>query len=141
MKNRYVATVLCSIPENRRSDVDRELRAAIDDAIEAKVEQGEQPSTAETTVLTDLGDPALLAADYSDRPLYLIGPRFYLPWLRLMRKLLAVIPMLAGMVSTLVHLVTGAGLIEAILGGLWTALLAAECGGLDDLGVCDGRAG
>jgi hypothetical protein len=125
MKNRYVAAVLSSIPETRRSDVDRELRAAIDDAIEARVEQGEPPSAAETTVLTDLGDPALLAADYSDRPLYLIGPRFYLPWLRLMRKLLAVIPLLAGVVAAVVRLVTGEGLVEALLGGVWTGLIAA----------------
>ncbi len=125
LKNRYVATVLGSIPENLRSDVDRELRAAIDDAIEAKVEQGEEPSAAETAVLTDLGDPALIAADYSDRPLYLIGPRFYLPWLRLMRKLLVVIPLLAGTVAAVVHFVTGEGPVGAILGGLWTGLIAA----------------
>ena len=50
IKERYVATVLSSIPESRRSDVDRELRAAIDDAVEARVEQGEDPSAAETTV-------------------------------------------------------------------------------------------
>ena len=125
MKDRYVATVLSSIPENRRGDVDRELRAAIDDAIEAKIEQGEQPPAAETTVLTEMGDPALLAAGYSDRPLYLIGPRFYLPWQRLMRKLLAVIPLLAGTVAAVVHLVTGDGLIEAVLGGVWTGFIAA----------------
>lgn len=125
IKERYVATVLSSIPESRRSDVDRELRAAIDDAVEARVELGEGPSAAETIVLTDLGDPARLAADYSDRPLYLIGPRFYLPWLRVMRKLLAMIPPLAGMVALIVQLLTGEGLGGAILGGLWAGLVTA----------------
>jgi hypothetical protein len=125
IKERYVATVLSSIPESRRSDVDRELRAAIDDAVEARVEQGEDLSAAETTVLTDLGDPARLAADYSDRPLYLIGPRFYLPWLRVMRKLLAVISPLAGMVALIVQLLTGEGLVGAILGGLWAGFVTA----------------
>jgi hypothetical protein len=125
IKERYVATVLNSIPESRRSDVDRELRAAIDDAVEARVEQGEEPSIAESTVLTDLGDPARLAADYSDRPLYLIGPRFYLPWLRVMRKLLTVIPPLAGMVTLMVQLLIGEGLVGAILGGLWAGFIAA----------------
>jgi len=125
VKERYVSTVLSSIPESRRSDVDRELRAAIDDAVEARVEQGEEPSAAETTVLTDLGDPARLAADYSDRPLYLIGPRFYLSWLRVMRKLLAVIPPLAGMVALVVQLLTGEDLFGSILGGLWAGFIAA----------------
>nr|MDP9493730.1 permease prefix domain 1-containing protein [Actinomycetota bacterium] len=125
IKERYVATVLNSIPESRRSDVDRELRAAIDDAVEARVEEGEEQSAAETTVLTDLGDPARLAADYSDRPLYLIGPRFYLPWLRVMRKLLAVIPPLASMVALVVQLLTGEGVVEAILSGLWAGFITA----------------
>ena len=125
IRERYVATVLGSIPESRRGDVDRELRAAIDDAVEARVDQGEEPSIAETTVLTDLGDPARLAADYSDRPLYLIGPRFYLPWLRVMRKLLAVVPPLAGMVALVVQLLTGEAVVGAILGGLWAGLITA----------------
>jgi hypothetical protein len=125
VKERYVATVLSSIPEGRRSDVDRELRAAIDDAVEARVEQGEEQSAAETRVLTDLGDPARLAADYSDRPLYLIGPRFYLAWLRVMRKLVAVIPPLVGMVVLVVQLLTGEDLIGALLGGLWAGLITA----------------
>jgi len=125
IKERYVATVLSSIPESRRSDVDRELRAAIEDEVEARVEQGEEQPAAETIVLTNLGDPARLAADYSDRPLYLIGPRFYLAWLRVMRKLLAVIPPLAGMVALVVHLLTGEDLVGSILGGLWAVFITA----------------
>lgn len=125
IKERYVATVLGSIPESRRSDVDRELRAAIDDAIEARVDEGEEPSVAESAVLTDLGDPARLAADYSDRPLYLIGPRFYLPWLRVMRKLLAFVPPVAGMITLVVQLLTGEDLVGAILGGIWAGVITA----------------
>lgn len=125
IKERYVATVLGSIPESRRSDVDRELRTAIDDAIEARVEQGEEPSVAESAVLTDLGDPARLAADYSDRPLYLIGPRFYLPWLRVMRKLLAFVPAVAGMLTVVVQLLTGEDIVGAILGGVWAGVITA----------------
>lgn len=124
IRERYVATVLNSMPESRRSDVDRELRAAIDDAVDARVEQGEDPASAETTVLTDLGDPARLAADYSDRPLYLIGPRFYLPWSRVMRKLLALIPPLAGMVALVVQLLAGEDVVGAILGALWAGVIA-----------------
>ena len=29
-------------------------------------------------MLTELGDPVILAAEYADRPLHLIGPRYYL---------------------------------------------------------------
>jgi hypothetical protein len=43
-------------------------------------------------VLTELGDPVALAAGYADRPLHLLGPRYYLTWRRLLRLLLAIVP-------------------------------------------------
>ena len=43
-------------------------------------------------MLTELGDPDKLAAGYTDRPLYLIGPRYYLDWWRLLKLLLWIVP-------------------------------------------------
>ena len=48
-------------------------------------------SAAERAVLTDLGDPDKLAAGYTDRPLHLIGPRYYLDWWRLLKLLLWIV--------------------------------------------------
>ena len=42
-------------------------------------------------MLTELGDPDKLAAGYTDRPLYLIGPRYYLDWWRLLKLLLWIV--------------------------------------------------
>jgi hypothetical protein len=42
-----------------------------------------------------------------------------------MRKLLAVIPPLAGMVALIVQLLTGEGLVGAILGGFWAGFITA----------------
>ena len=42
-------------------------------------------------MLTELGDPARLAAGYADRPLHLIGPALFLDYRRLLTTLLATV--------------------------------------------------
>jgi hypothetical protein len=77
LTDRYVAATLRSVPEKSRGDLERELRASIGDAIDARVARGEKPDAAEIAVLTELGDPAQLAASYAGPQRYLIGPRFF----------------------------------------------------------------
>jgi len=96
LTDRYVSAALRSIPEQKRADIDRELRASIDDAIDTRVDAGEPQKEAEYAVLTDFGDPARLAAGYADRPLYLIGPALFLDWWRLLKVLLAIVVPIAG---------------------------------------------
>ena len=84
-----------------------ELAASIADAVEARTEQGEEPEAAEREVLEELGDPAVLAAGYADRPLHLLGPRYYLTWRRLLILLLWIVPACA---------LLGVGLSQALLG-------------------------
>jgi hypothetical protein len=72
LTERYVAAAVRSLPENQRDDVERELRASIEDDIDARIESGASSDAAERDVLTELGDPSGLAARYSERPLYLI---------------------------------------------------------------------
>jgi len=123
--DRYVAAVLRAIPDDRRSDVEDELRAGIADAIESLVEAGEGAESAERAVLTDLGDPAGLAADYSDRPLWLIGPTYYLAWLQTMKRLAMLIPPIVGVVTVAIDFALGAGLVAALWNGLGAAFIAA----------------
>lgn len=124
LKDRYVGAVLRAIPEDQRSDVDTELRAAIEDAIDSRVETGENSSEAEVAVLTDLGDPDLLAAQYTGRPLWVLGPRYYLAWLRVVRRLLTFVPALVGVVSAVIRFVVDGNPVEALLGGVWTGVMA-----------------
>ncbi|MFC7484261.1 permease prefix domain 1-containing protein [Luedemannella flava] len=65
LTDRYVDATLRRLPERQRADIERELRASIEDAVEARVDGGEDPADAERAVLTGLGDPARLAAGYS----------------------------------------------------------------------------
>src|SRR5258708_33845857 len=74
---RYLATVLRSIPEPKRTDVERELRSSIEDAIEERLAAGHDASTAERVVLEALGDPSALAAASPGQPNYLIGPELF----------------------------------------------------------------
>ncbi|MEV4348676.1 permease prefix domain 1-containing protein [Actinoplanes sp. NPDC049596] len=85
--DRYVYTALRRIPEQQRSDIDRELRASIDDAVDARVESGEPLDTAVENALLELGDPDKLADSYADRPNFLIGPELYGVWRRFMLML------------------------------------------------------
>ena len=92
LTERYIAATVKSIPPATQADVRAELETLIADAVESRLEQGEDLGEAERGVLTELGDPAMLAAGYADRPLHLIGPRYYLTWWRLLKLLLIIVP-------------------------------------------------
>jgi hypothetical protein len=92
LTDRYVDAAMRTVPEQQRQDLGAELRASIEDQIDGRVDNGEEHSAAERAVLTELGDPDKLAAGYTDRPLWLIGPRYYLTWWRLTKVLWAIVP-------------------------------------------------
>lgn len=125
LKNRYVGAVLRALPEDQRSEVDRELRTAIDDAIDNRVEMGEATEQAEVAVLNDLGDPDRLASEYSGKPLALIGPRYYLAWIRLTKRLLVTIPPLVGVGNAVVRLALDSNGLDAVWGAVWAGWVAA----------------
>jgi hypothetical protein len=135
LTERYVEAAMRSVPEKQRPDLAAELRASIDDQIDAHVDAGESPDAAERAVLTDLGDPEKLAADYIDRPLHLIGPRYYLAWWRLTKLLWAIVPVCAAFGVALGQVLSGApvgtvlaSVVSVVLSvivhvGFWTTLV------------------
>lgn len=96
LTDRYIDAATRSIPEKLRPDIAAELRERIADELDGRLTAGDAPDAAERAVLTELGDPDVLAAEYIDRPLQLIGPRYYLAWWRLLRLLWAIVPACAG---------------------------------------------
>jgi len=135
LTERYIAATVKSISPAAQDDVRAELGASIDDAIEARLEQGEPRESAERAVLMELGDPGILAASYADRPLHLIGPRFYLTWWRLLKLLLIIVPPIA-MVGVALGTAISGGDVGAVIGamvavaistvvhiGFWTTLV------------------
>ncbi len=91
LTERYIDAAMRTVPEPQRPDLSAELRASIADQIDARVADGEPQDAAERAVLTDLGDPDKLAAGYTERPLWLIGPRYFLDWWRLLKLLLWIV--------------------------------------------------
>jgi len=123
LTDRYVDTAMRTVPEAQRADLAAELRASIEDQIEARVEQGEPHDSAERAVLTELGDPDKLAAGYTDRPLWLVGPRYFLDWWRLLKLLLYIVPACAAFGVALAMVLDGATFGE-IVGALVPLLLS-----------------
>ena len=116
LTDRYVFTALKSLPEAQRAEIDRELRASIRDAVEARIEAGHSTADAEHAVLSEFGDPQRLAARYADRPLYLIGPDLFLDWWRVLKILLLVVVPLAFVAAVLVRMAADPGNPAAAFG-------------------------
>ncbi|MEV0429247.1 permease prefix domain 1-containing protein [Micromonospora sp. NPDC050495] len=124
LTDRYLAATLRAVPADRREEIATELRGSIEDMIDGRRADGRDVATAEREVLTELGNPAQLAARYADRRLQLIGPAYYLAWERLMKLLLSFIPALVGVVVGLVEASDGNG-GGAIGAGISAAIQAA----------------
>ncbi|MGP3534491.1 permease prefix domain 1-containing protein [Microbacterium sp. RD1] len=123
LTDRYVAAAMRSVPEKQRPDLGAELHASIVDQVDARVGAGEAPDVAERAVLTQLGDPDTLAAGYVDRPLHLIGPRYFLPWWRLTKLLWAIVPACAAFGVALAQVLAGAGFGQ-IVGAVVSVVIA-----------------
>ncbi|QBP42871.1 hypothetical protein E2636_17755 [Paenisporosarcina antarctica] len=68
----YIQEVTRRLPEELREDIALELRSTIEDMLP------EEPSEEDVKViLSQLGNPAILANGYLDRPMHLIGPKYF----------------------------------------------------------------
>jgi hypothetical protein len=112
--DRYVLTVLRRVPEQQRSDIERELRTSIDDAVDARVDGGAAHDTAVEQTLLELGDPDRLADGYADRPRYLIGPAVFPAWQRLLTMLLSIVLPAVVTLSVVIRVLGGATFGEVV---------------------------
>lgn len=125
LTDRYVAQVLRGIPADRRLDIERELRSSIADAVEARLRTGADEAAAEKEALAWLGDPALLAARYAERPLHLIGPELYLGYARLLKTLLATAVPLVFTAAAVAGFAAGGTPVPVLPDAAGTALMVA----------------
>jgi hypothetical protein len=125
LTDRYLAATLRTVPAARRAEIETELRGSIEDMIDGRRADGRDTATAEREVLTELGNPAQLAARYADRRLQLIGPAYYLAWERLMRLLLSFVPATVGIIVGLLEATDGENAGGAVGAGVATALQVA----------------
>ena len=123
LTDRYVTAAMRTVPERQRDDLGAELRASIADQVDGRMENGEHHAAAERAVLTELGDPDKLAAGYTDRPLHLIGPKYYLEWWRLLKLLLWIVLPAAAFGIALAETLDGQP-IGSIIGGVVVTLIS-----------------
>jgi hypothetical protein len=124
LTDRYVYAVTRALPEPQRADIDKELRASIADAVDARVEAGEQLADAERATLTELGDPVKLAGEYAGRPNWLVGPRYYSSWVSFLKLLAATVLPVVFVVLFVINFIEG-GIGPAFGGATWVTLTVA----------------
>ena len=107
LTDRYVWAVVRSLPEDQRAEVGRELRASIEDAVETRLAAGESKKDAEVNALQELGDPSRLAGQYADRPAWLIGPKYYYDWMRLLKILFVIVLPIAFVALFIIGFIAG----------------------------------
>ena len=95
--DKYIQEVTRRLPEKNRKDIALELRSTIEDMLPKQYSEEEVKE-----VLNELGNPAILANGYNDRPMYLIGPRYYEMYITILKITLPIAAIIS-FVSLLAH--------------------------------------
>jgi len=74
---RYIYAVGKRLPRKQRADIEKELKSLIMDELDARTGEGKPAKEDITAVLMEMGPPAQVAARYTEKGRYLIGPALY----------------------------------------------------------------
>ncbi|KMN46015.1 HAAS signaling domain-containing protein [Bacillus paramycoides] len=86
----YIQEVAKRIPEKNRDDIVLELRSTIEDMLPDDYNEDDVKS-----VLAKLGSPVTLANGYMDRPMHLIGPRYFDVYTTLLKMIIPIAAVIA----------------------------------------------
>ncbi|MGG0456363.1 HAAS signaling domain-containing protein [Bacillus mycoides] len=86
----YVEEVAKRLPEKNREDIILELRSTIEDMLPDDYNEDDERS-----VLEKLGSPVSLANGYLDRPMHLIGPRYFDVYMTLLKMIIPIAVVIA----------------------------------------------
>lgn len=81
----YIQEVTRRLPEKGQKDIALELRSTIEDMLPEGYSEKDVYK-----VLAKLGSPAKLASGYLDRPMHLIGPRYYDVYITLLKMIIPI---------------------------------------------------
>lgn len=117
----YIHEVTRRLPEKGRDDITLELRSTIEDMLPDDYSEKDV-----TSILEKMGNPVILASGYSDRPMHLIGPRYYDTYINLLKIILpiaATISLITLIANTIVSYSGEEAIINLILeligSGIW----------------------
>lgn len=126
--DRYVDEATSRVGEGARDEVRRDIHGMVDELVEARVAQGDAPDAATERVLNDLGHPQRLARQYDGERRYLVGPRHYDDYVRLLMAIgWSVLPLIAIVIFG-ANMLEGDGAVGGLVGGaileaLWTTFI------------------
>ncbi|MED0970460.1 HAAS signaling domain-containing protein [Bacillus paramycoides] len=86
----YIQEVAKRIPEKNRDDIVLELRSTIEDMLPDDYNEDDVKN-----VLAKLGSPVSLANGYMDRPMHLIGPRYFDVYTTLLKMIIPIAAVIA----------------------------------------------
>ncbi|MDZ5607133.1 hypothetical protein U2I54_08470 [Bacillus pseudomycoides] len=81
----YIQEVTRRLPEKNREDIALELRSTIEDMLLDNYSEENIK-----VVLETLGNPAILASKYRDRPMHLIGPHYFETYVTLLKMIVPI---------------------------------------------------
>ncbi|MGA3602428.1 HAAS signaling domain-containing protein [Lysinibacillus agricola] len=81
----YIQEVAQRLPEKNREDITLELRSTIEDMLPDGYNEDDVKA-----VLEKLGSPVTLASGYRERPMHLIGPRYFDVYVTLLKMILPI---------------------------------------------------
>jgi len=102
---RYVFAVGEELPRRLRDDVTRELRTLVEDKLDDRARTlGKAADVALATyVLQEIGEPGEVARRYDPSPQYLVGPRFYPAFVKVLRIAVVGLAILLLLTNVLTH--------------------------------------
>ncbi|MGG1342606.1 hypothetical protein ABE244_19025 [Bacillus toyonensis] len=109
----YVQEVAKRLPEKNREDITLELRSTIEDMLPDDYNEDDVKS-----VLEKLGSPVSLANGYLDRPMHLIGPRYFDVYTTLLKMIIliaAVIALIAMVAENFIGYTGNQAVLDVIL--------------------------
>ncbi len=122
----YVQEVTRRLPERQREDIGLELRSTIEDMLPDDYQEEDVKA-----ILSELGHPAKLASGYLDKPMHLIGPRYFDVYVNLLKLIIPLAMIISFCVVTFVGIFSYSGegeVIPVLLGmigeGVWNSLSA-----------------
>jgi len=126
--DRYVYAVVKRLPESTRQDVERELRANIQDMLPDNHDE-----TDVQAALTKLGNPYRLAEEYRETKRYLIGPGVYDSYISVLRLVISiVVPVVAGLslLGAFLETSSAADLVPNLVSIVWKVIATGVEGGV-----------
>lgn len=110
LSERYIRAVLERLPQGKRQEAEKDLRNKLSERLTADSTENE-----ERMVLQEFGHPALMAEYYGKVRRYLIGPRYFDLYVRLLRLVIPLAVLITLIVVTIVGIVSGIGQEETLI--------------------------